>query len=116
MLGGVGSFLYLCWTKNNDNESKRVNDRRPRTNVWRTNKSHILVANGFEFKDSVRGYVYDVCDEDYSKYDFVIRPLRDLYYIPMLYSRVIDVHCVHELQHALRLCGLGELADNFKIE
>lgn len=23
---------------------------------------------------------------------------------------------VHELQHALRLCGLSELADNFKIE
>lgn len=23
---------------------------------------------------------------------------------------------VHELQHALRLCGLNELADNFKIE
>lgn len=23
---------------------------------------------------------------------------------------------VHELQHALRLCGLGELADNFKVE
>lgn len=23
---------------------------------------------------------------------------------------------VHELQHALRLCGLSELADNFKVE
>lgn len=23
--------------------------------------------------------------------------------------------CVHELQHALRLCGLDELADNFKV-
>ena len=23
--------------------------------------------------------------------------------------------CVHELQHALRLCGLNELADNFKV-
>lgn len=26
------------------------------------------------------------------------------------------VKYVHELQHALRLCGLNELADNFKIE
>lgn len=25
------------------------------------------------------------------------------------------IKCVHELQHALRLCGLDELADNFKI-
>ena len=27
----------------------------------------------------------------------------------------IDVNYVHELQHALRLCGLNELADNFKV-
>lgn len=28
----------------------------------------------------------------------------------------IPIRYVHELQHALRLCGLNELADNFKIE
>lgn len=27
----------------------------------------------------------------------------------------INVNYVHELQHALRLCGLDELADNFKV-
>ena len=27
-----------------------------------------------------------------------------------------DFSYVHELQHALRLCGLNELADNFKME
>lgn len=27
----------------------------------------------------------------------------------------IQIHYVHQLQHALRLCGLAELADNFKI-
>lgn len=33
------------------------------------------------------------------------------------YERLIFVASyVHELQHALRLCGLTELADNFKIE
>ena len=26
-----------------------------------------------------------------------------------------DIICVHELQHALRLCGPNELADNFKV-
>ena len=30
-------------------------------------------------------------------------------------NRGIDVNYVHELQHALRLCGLNELADNFKV-
>lgn len=28
----------------------------------------------------------------------------------------LSINYVHELQHALRLCGLNELADNFKIE
>lgn len=37
-----------------------------------------------------------------------------------LYGKDVDVHnddinYVHELQHALRLCGLNEMADNFKI-
>ena len=27
----------------------------------------------------------------------------------------IDVNYVHELQHALRLCGLNKIADNFKV-
>ena len=27
----------------------------------------------------------------------------------------IKIDSVHELQHALRLCGLNELADNFKV-
>lgn len=29
---------------------------------------------------------------------------------------ILEVQYVHELQHALRLCGLTELADNFKIK
>lgn len=28
----------------------------------------------------------------------------------------MNIKYVHELQHALRLCGLNELADNFKVE
>lgn len=27
----------------------------------------------------------------------------------------LRIHYVHELQHAIRLCGLTELADNFKV-
>ena len=33
----------------------------------------------------------------------------------MYNSRIYNLQYVHELQHALRLCGLDELADNFKI-
>ena len=30
-------------------------------------------------------------------------------------NRVFGIRYVYELQHALRLCGLGEMADNFKV-
>lgn len=36
------------------------------------------------------------------------------YYIS-IYDSVITCEYVHQLQHALRLCKLNELADNFKI-
>lgn len=29
---------------------------------------------------------------------------------------VCSIYYVHELQHALRLCGLNDIADNFKVE
>ena len=33
----------------------------------------------------------------------------------MYESRIYNLQYIHELQHALRLCGLNELADNFKV-
>ena len=33
----------------------------------------------------------------------------------MYESRIYNLRYVNELQHALRLCGLNELADNFKV-
>ena len=33
----------------------------------------------------------------------------------MYESRIYNLQYVHELQHALRLCGLNQLADNFKV-
>ena len=35
--------------------------------------------------------------------------------LALIYIPVINLYYVHELQHALRLCGLNELADNFKL-
>lgn len=32
------------------------------------------------------------------------------------YSRIENIRYVHQLQHILRLCGLNEIADNFKVE
>ena len=36
--------------------------------------------------------------------------------IPLIdWSNTLDDACVHDLQHALRLVGLSEIADNFKV-
>ena len=40
---------------------------------------------------------------------------RDYYYISSK-NAYIHIKYVHELQHALRLCGLTKLADSFKID
>lgn len=63
------------------------------------------------------------------KNGFVVEP-RYCYDEPLQYCEIVDglwinisgenyfegkLEYVHELQHALRLCGLTELADNFKV-
>ena len=35
--------------------------------------------------------------------------------LTLIYIPIINLYYVHELQRALRLCGLNEFADNFKI-
>lgn len=40
---------------------------------------------------------------------------NDYFFISSL-DAYIHIYYVHELQHALRLCGLNELADNFKVK
>ena len=40
----------------------------------------------------------------------------DKYEVHINEVTAVTVEYVHELQHALRLCGLRELADNFKIK
>lgn len=44
---------------------------------------------------------------------FVTRPYGDA---TQQKINVADIRYVHELQHALRLCGLNELANNIKIQ
>ena len=37
-------------------------------------------------------------------------------YCSSAFHEQVIINYVHELQHALRLCGLNDMADNFKIE
>lgn len=77
----------------------------------------ILKANGL-IKDKEYGYfgeVYGVFHKYYGQQGFqiisgVISPNKEFELkLPE------PIHYVHELQHALRLCGLNDLADNFKL-
>ena len=73
--------------------------------------SEILEKNGFWVMENVNNGA-----EEYIAYataGLMFHYNRDNdYYFP---NTPISWKYVHELQHALRLCGLDELADNFKI-
>lgn len=76
--------------------------------------AEILEKNGWiEYHIENNGYCSD-CDYYYHNKN-----------LPLVYAKItgkedmIYLNChikyIHELQHALRLCGMNELADNFKI-
>lgn len=84
--------------------------------------NEILRLNDFEYnhkayanyKDTNIGVwcdwnYFNTDDERYSMYNHV-----GIWFV--LGSEEMKVSYVHELQHALRLCGLNDMADNFKIE
>ena len=77
--------------------------------------AEILEKNGFvRYSTIVNGYVYYIGDSidyylDYTCLD------RSLCIKTECYLFDGEVKYVHELQHALRLCGLNDLADNFKV-
>ncbi len=72
----------------------------------------ILKANGFELDEDGWRYRYYIEEDD----DFFILYLTDGRIDISIAESEMVLRYVHLLQHALRLCGLSELADNFKIE
>lgn len=83
--------------------------------------AEILEKNGFEIEkgliyDSMTLIVSDKCVWWCKEYGLSITkyPDEDNVYVPYICNPSLVY--VHELQHALRLCGLVELADNFKVE
>ena len=78
----------------------------------------ILWKNGFNFirnSDTTsvgnREWIYEGLEISTSS---LYRGGSGPYYIS-IYDSVITCEYVHQLQHALRLCKLDELADNFKV-
>ena len=71
----------------------------------------ILDKNGFWVLDKVDNGVEEYIEHATDELIFHYNRGND-YYFP---KTLISWKYVHELQHVLRLCGLDELADNFKI-
>ena len=71
----------------------------------------IIKANGWRYDYIYKIWLYE--DED--KMDFCVKIAEIRGISVSLYKDypIIFINNVHELQHALRLCGLQELADNF---
>lgn len=73
----------------------------------------ILEKNGFQSSSDGKSIAY-FSEEDEPLFTISIR--QGGYWIPISwYGKGLILKYVHELQQALRLCGLTELADNFKV-
>lgn len=69
--------------------------------------AEILEKNGWRWNDTREGYVSDTFNLEWDIVSHVAWLHIGEGFIVFTY--------VHELQHALRLCGLNELADNFVV-
>lgn len=75
----------------------------------------ILEANGFKYKEKDNEWWhYD--EFPFSDFQIGYEDEDDKRVIFNIDTTNIKVNYVHQLQHALRLCGINELADNLKIE
>lgn len=108
-----------------------INDQEP-TKVNYLTKDNIGVENAYfvEFSDvepiplteeilKDNGFVFDGLIRSYKKFKIS----KSFFSFALFKKYIIEIgeiaytiKYVHELQHALRLCGLNEMADNFKIE
>ena len=79
----------------------------------------ILERNGFELRDGFHGFLYHRIDDKPHHYDFKLKNggvfTSEGYTLECgIYH--LTIRYIHELQHALRLCCLNDLADNLKLE
>lgn len=71
----------------------------------------VLLANGFRCLIELREWYYR--DENGKVVNFYLMDSFGGYSLKS--NQAVKIAYVHELQHALRLCGLNRLADSFKV-
>ena len=72
----------------------------------------ILKANGFARKPLLKSWTID---GELELIEDSMGNTKLEYWFSVSDQYICPIHHVHELQNALRLCGLDELADNFKL-
>ena len=81
--------------------------------------AEILEKNGFESRDNFYEITFQTNKIDNSIFRIAEFEKSGNWFFGFFdFPNLIEnfrINYVHELQHALRLCGLNELADNFKI-
>ena len=75
--------------------------------------AEILEKNGWEIYYEV-GAIYLAIRKDWNL-TIVEKKIGGLPYLRIAHNWICNIRHVHELQHALRLCELVDLADNFKV-
>lgn len=87
-----------------------LTEERLKANGWKNIRSIIY---GCEFEEVIKGEIHH--------FDVPFRVgISPAYCHEKMFTTINDdlllnIEYVHELQHALRLCGLNDLADNFKV-
>lgn len=79
--------------------------------------TEILEKNGFmedKAETYVKSYFFPVDKDNMSTRGFRLEVGNTTFYITD--HTLMPIRYVHELQHALRLMGMSEVADNFKID
>ena len=69
----------------------------------------ILKANGFEYRE------FTSCESMHYDHSATVYLNKDREVFMLIGGEQRWLEHVHQLQHALRLCGLNDLADNFKV-
>lgn len=83
----------------------------------------MLEVNGFKYDDKIEEFRLFKRIDEYNRWSIQAFIVNDGFVFDVVFEHLKcsnSVHrkitYVHELQHALRLCGLNELADNFSIK
>lgn len=73
----------------------------------------ILKLNGFARNPKMKRWIID---GELELIEDTMGNMEIEYWFSVSDQYICPIHHVHELQHALRLCGLNELAENLKVE